>query len=515
MKLNQYKEKKNHKKIIAIALVIIGLIGGIILEKTFASFKENKSFKVMEGNFIYEGKGDIIFAFYNTFKNQSLTKMPKKNEGYVYVKGECDKGASVEWNEEKWAPLVLNLDETKTTCSLYFERYSDSICDTTGENSGACYLARKADINTTDYAYDGKKFLNENGTDDNNLRFIGESPNNYVVFNDDYIWLGYDVNLQYTNYFNSYEECQASYYKYNCQKIRPAWQIIGVMNNVEDESGNIRSHIKLIRASIGEYSWDSSASNINNGYGVNEWSTSDIAKVLNENYYNKEAGGTCYNSYKNTVRECPKWEFIGLDSDARSMISKIKWHTGTMPVHYESQSELITPSYMYEVERSENNGKICIKDNSYCKDEENRTTIWTGYIGLSYLSDYGYATGGYKDSYWGDKTKEQCLNSAISTKDCFMRTWIYENYYGKNKSRWTITPSPSSGNTSSADNTAAEVFIMRYIENNMYGGKELSADAYSALSVNPVVYLKSNIKIEEDNSENYGSKDNPFRLTMD
>ena len=121
MKLSQYKEKKNHRKLAFVIVAIIFLIGGIILDKTFASFKENKSFKVMEGNFIYEGSGDIIFAFYHG--KESLTKMPGKenDDNLIFDKGECDKGASIQWSDELWAPTVMNLQESKTTCMLYFK----------------------------------------------------------------------------------------------------------------------------------------------------------------------------------------------------------------------------------------------------------------------------------------------------------------------------------------------------------------------------------------------------------
>ena len=284
MKLNQYKEKKNHKKIIIVVVAIIFLIGGIAMGITFANFKMQKTFKVMEGNFIYEGSGDVIFAFYNGDK--SLTQMPQIDDGYTFEKGECDKGASVEWNGEKWAPLVMGLKESKTTCKLYFKEYP-----TLSE-----YLIELAKTKTNQLAYDGKESLGEYGTDDNNLRFFGSTPDNYVTFNNE------------------------------------KWRIIGVMNNVEDESGNKKSHVKITRDSdFGRsLSWDSSESNVNKGYGVNEWSQADLQKVLNENYYKKEAGGTCYGGYGNSKTSCPSWGSIGLNDEARTMVSKVKWPIGTL-----------------------------------------------------------------------------------------------------------------------------------------------------------------------------------------
>ena len=89
---------------------------------------------------------------------------------------------------------------------------------------------------TNTFAYDG--------TNDNNLRYVGQNPCNYVKFN-----------------------CDSN--GNNCE----SWRIIGIMNNVDDGSGNIESRIKLVRTdSLGDYSWDSSSSEVNNGRGVNDWS---------------------------------------------------------------------------------------------------------------------------------------------------------------------------------------------------------------------------------------------------
>ena len=66
------------------------------------------------------------------------------------------------------------------------------------------------------------------GTSDNNLRYVGANPCNYVKIDDEY------------------------------------WRIIGVMNNIDDGTGKKETRIKLIRnESIGAYSWDSSESSIN------------------------------------------------------------------------------------------------------------------------------------------------------------------------------------------------------------------------------------------------------------
>ena len=67
------------------------------------------------------------------------------------------------------------------------------------------------------------------------------------------------------------------------------------MNNVDDGTGNLESRLKLIRAnSLGTYSWDTSNSSINSGYGINGWTQADLKTELNGDYlkaYVKISGG--------------------------------------------------------------------------------------------------------------------------------------------------------------------------------------------------------------------------------
>ncbi len=496
MKLNQYKEKKNNKKLLIIIGVVLLFAGGIIMEKTFANFKVQKSFKVMEGNFIYEGKGDITLAFYQD--NQPVEKLPTLEKGYIYERSECNNGASIEWNNSKWAPLVTNLTMSKTKCDIYFKKGSLSGSTSSDYNALADLINKK----------EGQLIYDL--TNDNNLRFVGADPDNYVSFNnDEYIWKGYNSSSNY-KYFNSSEECKSDgSYHYSCEQV-PAWRIIGVMNNIEDENGNMGSHLKLIRSRIGEYSWDSSESSVNNGAGVNEWSEADIQKVLNDNYYNKKAGGICYGGSNEIIKECPDWESIGLNDDARNMVSKVKWNTGTIPFDYNDRNnkDFLTPFYMYNVERSMYNGKLCEQGHNYCTDEVERTSSWTGYVGLMYPSDFGFATNG-----GGSEDKRKiCLKTSMSANST-ISNWTSSNYSSYCGDR----------NWLNADYTSNVRIVMATITSVPYYGSGyylFSIESYgiseyivsSTPQIFPVVYLNSNVKIEPNDASDYGSKTNPYRL---
>ena len=126
-----------------------------------------------------------------------------------------------------------------------------------------------------------KNGLKKDNTSDGNIRYEGSNPNNYVKFNDE------------------------------------LWRIIGVFG----------SNVKIIRSeSIGKLSWDSSVSSVNKGYGVNEWSTSDLKEYLNTMYY---GGSTvmCYNKANNVTAICPT---DSLNETAKSMIDNHIWNTGAI-----------------------------------------------------------------------------------------------------------------------------------------------------------------------------------------
>ena len=128
MKLEKFEDKsKKKRKVMLITLSVLVLASlSLIIYKTFASFTESVEFPMMKGKVDYFGNSDIYFAFYKG--NEKLDEMPSKEngEGLVYIDGECDNGAEIEWNSEKWAPTVLNLTKSKTKCTLYFnDKYID------------------------------------------------------------------------------------------------------------------------------------------------------------------------------------------------------------------------------------------------------------------------------------------------------------------------------------------------------------------------------------------------------
>jgi len=254
-------------------------------------------------------------------------------------------------------------------------------------------------------------------------RYFGASPKNYVEFNNE------------------------------------LWRIIGVFD-VDNGTGNIEKRVKIIRdESIGDIAWDTST--YNGGYGINEWTQSDLKILLNEgDYYNR------LNTYSTT----------GLTSEAKSMIENTKWYLGA---HTDSD---VTTSNMYGYERSTASSKQCTQGTTYCNDNVERKTSWVGQVGLMYPSDYGYAA---------DMTSCSGTNLNSYNTSCRSSDWLYKtNTYG-----WTISPRALSSHASNVFFVTSTGYLNRSDASITYGAR-------------PVVYLSSDVKIVDGT----GTDTNPFIL---
>ena len=418
------------------------MLAGIYLYNTFAVFSEEKHFNVINGT--VQDPGDIYFAYY---VNNTITReMPKKSADYTLdtEKSNCTNGVVPTWNDDTYS-AILNFenynatDYTRTRCNLYFKVTPPTVVEK---------ITALAKTDTTNLATD----------DYGNTRYIGKSPNNYVSIDGD------------------------------------IWRIIGTMKDVDDGTGNKEDRVKLIRASsIGSYSWNTSESSVNYGYGVNEWSQATVMKLLNPGYESESVGGslywnnqseTCYASQKNATTRC-NFTSTGIKDKLKTLISDAVWNTGA------STTSIQIASKFYTEERGTRNGKICSSSN-YCNDTVERTTTWTGKVGLMYPSDYGYATSG------GSTTnRAACLNTVLykwagsSVSDCKNNDWLYNS----SSYQWTLSPLAYSSR-------ARDVFYV-YYSGNVY---ITSASSYS--DARPVVYLTSNVGVQSGD----GSSSNPFIL---
>ena len=266
--------------------------------------------------------------------------------------------------------------------------------------------------------YDDTSTRTENGlkkdnTRDENIRYEGSNPNNYVKFNDE------------------------------------LWRIIGIFGD----------NVKLIKSeNIGRLVWDSSDEEINRGFGVNEWSRANLKEFLNTMYY----GGTdvvCYGGRGQEEGECPAEK---LNDTAKSMIDYY-WNTGA--VDYAKTSDTVA---FYNAER----GTAIGKDSG--DDDIERTTTWTGYVALPYVTDWAYAS-----STDGCDTNMQQKGSNFDFI-CKDNNWMH---YGTAMSdSWMLSPFAISGESYNA-------WMISYT--GSVGGEYVFAPGI----VFPTIYLNSDVKI--------------------
>ena len=291
--------------------------------------------------------------------------------------------------------------------------------------------------------YDGEGLKKDN-TPDQNIRYYGSNPDNYVSFNNE------------------------------------LWRIIGVFGN----------NVKLVRSEkLGNLSWDSSESSINYGWGVNQWGEStyadgtpyegaDLMQYLNKMYY----GGTsitCYGGSKNSTTTCPT---NTIDETAKTLIDNYTWNTGAPNYNelYDSTTKTLDTVEIYKAERGTVNGKIC-SSGTYCNDTVTRTTEWTGYIALPYVTDWAYASS------------ENDCNTKIdqsSTYKCKNNNWMR-----RSDDTWYLSPLAHSGD--------ADV-----VWNVLGVGYASNFSASTSIGVAPAIYLKSNVLIESGK----GTSSSPYIL---
>ena len=227
------------------------------------------------------------------------------------------------------------------------------------------------------------------------------------------------------------------YNETNCE----LWRIIGVF----DVEGTKR--VKIINTSSTFTAlWDLSASDVNNGYGVNQWGATNTYEGANlmsllNGYYIETNDDNIADEDKSACTYCSLLK--PLTASALGMISNAKWYT------YATNTSTASTAYLQERGiTNEYTGKDCTANDTYCSDQVTRENEWEGLVGLMYLSDMRYANG-----------------------------WLYRS----SPYAWTISPRSHSSN-------APNVWYAR------------SSDAYDdyasiLIGVWPSVYLNSNVEI--------------------
>ena len=445
-----------------LSLVLIVTISIIYFTYSkFTSTNEVTAYETTVEPFI---KNDYFIASY--IDGEWSNEIPGKDDGYVVDKIVCDNGAVGTWDNEEWGINIRNATK-KIKCSVFFIVKPVSVTEK---------ITTLATTDTTNFATDDAE---------NNIRYIGANPNNYVYFN----------CSDYNNQSDS-----------TCEK----WRIIGVFKNVTKSDGTKEDLVKIVkddRLSNASFNWDYKKSGVGTSttdYGSNDWTDSQLMMMLNPTDYLKSGytidnnivkdsnGQAIYQnmgSYYNGTSGCQPaavasgadftctsidFTSTGLKNDStRNAIESVVWNLGG------SSTDDITASTYYAAERG---------TNVY----SGHATNWIGKIGLLYPSDYGYATSG------GSTTdRATCLAKKMDNwdssgvSDCKNNDYLYKSSFPQ----WTLAPYSN----------ASFVFRVRGegLVDYFY--------AYGAYFVRPVAFLKSNISITD---VGIGTAESPYQLKV-
>ena len=458
-----------------LSLVLIVTIS--IIYFTYSKFTSKNEMTAYETTVEPFIKNDYFIASY--IDGEWSNEIPGKDDGYAVDKIVCDNGAVGTWDNEEWGINIRNATK-KIKCGVYFKP------------NVAKQIVELAASDTTNFALDDP---------DNNIRYFGSNPNNYVYFN----------CSDYSNQSDS-----------TCEK----WRIIGVFNNITKADGTKENLVKIIRNdTIGTFAWDykengvgTSTSN-HESHGSNDWSDSQLMMMLNPtdylksgytidnnivkdskgqaiyqnmgSYYNGTLGCRPVSITKDSSFSCTSKDFTstGLKNDStRNAIESVTWGLGGVPGN----------GQLYANERGTTvyNG---------------RPTTWIGKIGLMYPSDFAYATAGGGGSGPGKQSRSDCLASMLSTLSpmiampCYGGDYLFKGkFYDDVKDGeihifpgfWTLTPYSSRSDIVFDIVSPSNLNASNYIDHN--------------LVVRPTLYLKSNITI----IDGAGSETNPYQLSL-
>ena len=515
------------KKIIILSIVGVLLLVSIVVATSYAYFtanvsgnKDTNNVVVTNGVMALEYKDGDEITLANAVPGNSVTKtFTVKNTGnvstnytiyfselsnkfvdktdLVYTLTSSDGGKNVvqtqvpSTNEAMVSNYAIDAGKTHTyTLTITFLNKDENQDD----NQGVSF-STKVTINETKEYVEPTRFellgkaieTYEVATDDpdNNIRYIGANPNNYVYFN--------------CNDYNNQSDS-------TCEK----WRIIGVFKNVTKSDGTKEDLVKIVkddRLNDTNIIWDYKKNGVGTStsdWGSNDWSDSQLMMMLNPtdylksgytiergvvkdsngqaiyqnmgSYYNGTSGCKPASITSGSGFSCTSIDFTstGLKNDTtRNAIESVVWNLGGL------RSAGYITSTFYSAER----GTTVYSGHA---------TTWTGKIGLMYPSDYGYATAGGSTTNRAACLAKELSNWRSDVSDCKNNDYLYK----PDDDQWTLVPYLYSSHD------VFGVFTYGYVGLN---------DTLATRGVRPVAFLKSNISIT---NVGIGTSESPFQLEV-
>ncbi|MBR1414105.1 MAG: hypothetical protein IJ574_05515 [Bacilli bacterium] len=341
-------------------------------------------------------------------------------------------------------------------------------------DTAANYLTNVVKPTTDELVYDGASYTDpDTGVEivDNNLRYVGANPDNYVWFNNE------------------------------------LWRIIGVMNHVkggENAPSEGETRLKLIRdESLGNFPYyeDCLEENMNYDAQTDKWTCS--SKRYNNNWPNSTANEILNDLYWNRRPHAPYNGYMYLKTGNQTSFTWQDYKTEAVDFRNSGlkkvyQNMMETATYYLGGYTWDNGGTydgVTMNTKQYYTAERtnqgiNNELTWAGNLGLMYPSDYGYASS-------GSVSGSSCRNIVLSTwsqaanANCRNNNWLFSSAFWQ----WTMT---------------LRVDYTINVADVSISGNVSHDNTHIGFGLRPVAYLKSQVKI----IGGIGSSDNPYRLSL-
>ena len=371
-------------------------------------------------------------------------------------------------NESREFTLKLWLDEN--TPKDYMEHEYEAKVTVYGEISNynpQNFVTYLTNLNSDELVYDDA--IDSEVEENNNLRYVGKDPNNYVSFNGE------------------------------------LWRVIGVMKDVDGGtvSGDNATRVKIIKATdIGHFPYYEDCLEENMTYDSttdkwtcssrrynNNWPNSTANEILNDLYWNRKThvpyngwmylktGDQTAFTWQDYKTESLDFRNSGLKKVYQNMMETATYYLGGYTWGSDTYSGSTMNSKQYYTAERTNQGN-------------NNELTWTGNLGLMYPSDYGYASS-------GTVSGSSCRNIALYTWNTTANAPCRNNDWLFNDAFWQWTMTPRAGDTYS---------VARVYPN----GSVDSGGTNNGFGVRPVAYLKSSVKV----LRGVGSQSNPFVIAL-
>ena len=450
----------------------------------------------------FADKNDLVYILESTngCPNNSETIVPSEVGEQSKIVSSC----SINPNIEHEYTLTITFKEDGTNQDDNKDKHFRSKISINEYKEGLKTISETMIINKnngeTDLEYDGVETIGEYGTKDNNLRYIGENPSNYIYYNCS------TTDIDEMN-------------DTTCEK----WRIIGLMNNLEDKNSKVVSNVKIIKDdSIGIYAWDSSEESVKSGMGLTQWGETvyedgtpyegaDLMRELNTDYLGNITVGTDgkwfageknskkYDDANSSDGNMPS---ILLNNNSINMINEVKWYSASDGRTYYDR----TVSEMYELERGD------IISSYYYVDHLNRINQWIGKVALPYPSDFIYSLLKENQDNKYDNFDPGANYSVRQFK--FEETYesngeMHSYTNSKHGDSWLFTKNGALTLTTTVYESYCNACVL-YTDQYNFSLQYPAASYHYGTYVYPTLHLKNEVYIVSGD----GTSTNPYKLTM-